>query len=94
MNPYLCEVANIHEYYSRVHGKGEATTHKAADIVRSLTEKIKRNRPLVPIQTPITKEVLVIGGGIVRIQTSLDIASYEHQVILIEKEPSIGEHMS
>lgn len=52
LNPYLCEIANIREHCSWVHVKGEATTRKAVDIVRSLVEKVKRNRPLNPIQVP------------------------------------------
>lgn len=36
----------------------------------------------------------MIGGGIAGIQASLDIANCGHQVILVEKEPSIGGHMS
>ena len=94
LNPYLCEIANIREHCSWVHDKGEATTRKAVDIVRSLVEKVKRNRPLNPIQVPITKKALVIGGGIAGIQASLDIANCGYQVILIEKDPSIGGHMS
>ena len=94
LNPYLCEIANIREHCSWVHDKGGATTRKAVDIVRSLVEKVKRNRPLNPIQVPITKKALVIGGGIAGIQASLDIANCGYQVILIEKDPSIGGHMS
>lgn len=36
----------------------------------------------------------MIGGGIAGIQASLDIANCGYQVILIEKDPSIGGHMS
>ena len=50
LNPCLCEIANIREHCSWVHDKGEATTRKAVDIVRSLVEKVKRNCPLNPIQ--------------------------------------------
>lgn len=56
LNPCLCEIANIREHCSWVHDKGEATTRKAVDIVRSLVEKVKRNCPLNPIQVPITKK--------------------------------------
>ena len=94
LNPYLCEIANIREHCSWVHDKGEATTYKAIDLVKSLVEKVKRNRPLEPIQVPITKKALVIGGGIAGIQASLDIANCGYKVILVEKEPSIGGHMS
>jgi len=94
LNPYLCEIANLREHCSWVHEKGEATTEKAFDLVKMLVEKVKRNKPLDSIKVPITKKALVIGGGIAGIQASLDIANTGHQVILIEKDPSIGGHMS
>jgi len=94
MNQYMCEMANLREHCSWVHDKSDATTQKAIDIVRTLVEKVKHNKPLQPIKVPITKKALVIGGGIAGIQASLDIANAGHQVILVEKDPSIGGHMS
>ena len=94
LNPFLCEMANLREHCSWVHEKSEATTEKAIDLVRMLVEKVKRNKPLESIKVPITKKALVIGGGIAGIQASLDIANAGQQVILVEKEPSIGGHMS
>lgn len=94
LNPYLCEIANLREHCSWVHPKCEETTQKAIEIVHGLVEKVRRNTPLTPIHVPITKKALVIGGGISGIQASLDIANSGHKVILIEKEPSIGGHMS
>jgi len=40
------------------------------------------------------KSVLVIGGGIAGIQSSLDLANMGFQVYLVEKTPSIGGRMS
>lgn len=94
LNPFLCEMANIREHCSWVHEKSDATTNKASDLVRMLIEKVKLNHPLNEIKVPVTKTALVIGGGIAGIQASLDIANMGHKVILIEKEPSIGGHMS
>ncbi|MFH0865409.1 MAG: CoB--CoM heterodisulfide reductase iron-sulfur subunit A family protein [Bacteroidota bacterium] len=94
LNPYLCEMANIREHCSWVHEKGDATTKKAIDIVRTLVEKVKRNQSLLPIRVPVTKTALVIGGGVAGIQASLDIANSGHKVILVERDPSIGGHMS
>lgn len=94
LNPYLCEIANLREHCSWVHPKCDETTQKAIEIVHGLVEKVRRNTPLTPIHVPITKKALVIGGGIAGIQASLDIANSGHKVILIEKEPSIGGHMS
>jgi heterodisulfide reductase subunit A len=94
LNPYMCEMANLREHCSWVHDKSDATTEKAIDLVRMLVEKVKFNKPLYPIKVPVTKTALVIGGGIAGIQASLDIANSGHKVVLIEKDPSIGGHMS
>ena len=94
LNPFMCEMANLREHCSWVHEKGEATTQKAIDLVRILVEKVKYNHSLSEIKVPVTKTALVIGGGIAGIQASLDIANTGHKVILIEKDPSIGGHMS
>ncbi len=94
LNPYLCEMANLREHCSWVHEKGEVTTQKALDLVRVMVEKVKRNEPLTPIRVPVTKRALVLGGGIAGIQAALDIANAGHQVVLVEKSPSIGGHMS
>lgn len=94
LNPYLCEMANIREHCSWVHEKGEATTRKAFDLVRGLIEKVKHNHALEPIKVPVSKTAVVIGGGVAGIQASLDIANGGHKVILVERDPSIGGHMS
>jgi heterodisulfide reductase subunit A len=94
LNPYLCEMANLREHCSWVHEKGDVTTDKAIDLVRVMVEKVKRNHPLQPIHVPVTKKALVLGGGIAGIQAALDIANAGHQVVLVEKSPSIGGHMS
>jgi len=94
LNPYLCEMANLREHCSWVHEKGDVTTEKAADLVRVMVEKVKHNQPLHPIKVPVTKRALVLGGGIAGIQAALDIANSGHQVVLVEKSPSIGGHMS
>jgi heterodisulfide reductase subunit A len=94
LNPFMCEMANLREHCSWVHEKCEATTEKAIDLVRILVEKVKYNHSLNEIKVPVTKTALVIGGGIAGIQASLDIANTGHKVILIERDPSIGGHMS
>ncbi len=94
VNPFLVEMANIREHCSWVHEDREEATKKASDIVTMLVERVKRDRKLVPITVPVTKRALVIGGGIAGIQAALDIADAGHQVVLVEKEPSIGGHMA
>ena len=94
INPFMVEMANLREHCSWIHDNIEEATQKAIDLVRLLVEKVKFNEPLTTIRVPITKRALVIGGGISGIQAALDIANAGVQVTLVEKEPSIGGHMS
>jgi heterodisulfide reductase subunit A len=94
LNPFLCEMANIREHCSWIHEDRGAATAKAIDIARTIAEKVKRNRPLETIRIPVTKRAMVIGGGIAGIQAALDIADAGHEVVLVEKEASIGGHMA
>ncbi|MBP7146956.1 MAG: CoB--CoM heterodisulfide reductase iron-sulfur subunit A family protein [Acidobacteria bacterium] len=94
LNPFLCEMSNIREHCSWIHEDREAATDKAIDLARMIVEKVKRNTPLQPIRIPVTRRALVIGGGIAGIQAALDIADGGAEVVLVEKEPSIGGHMS
>jgi len=94
LNPYMCEMANLREHCSWVHEKNDLTTDKAVDIVRTQIEKVKQNEQLDPIKVPVTKTALVIGGGIAGINVALDIANAGHQVVMVERSPSIGGHMS
>jgi heterodisulfide reductase subunit A len=94
LNPFLCEMANLREHCSWIHEDREQATLKAIDLGRFIVEKVKFNRPLSTICIPVERRALVIGGGIAGIQAALDIADGGRDVVLVEKEPSIGGHMS
>jgi len=94
VNPFLFDMANLREHCSWVHEDIVDGTKKAIDLVRISVERVKRNAPLEPILVPVTKRAMVIGGGISGIQAALDIANAGFEVVLVEKEPSIGGHMS
>ncbi len=94
VNRYMFEMTNIREHVYWI-GKGKETnTNKAYELVRMSVEKLRRNRPLTPKFFPATKRVLVIGGGVAGIQTALDCADAGLEVVLVEREPSIGGKMS
>ena len=56
--------------------------------------KVLRNQPLQISTIPVTRKALVIGGGIAGMQAALDIAEGGYQVILVEREASIGGKMT
>jgi len=94
MNPYLVEMANIREHCSWVHHNRDEATAKAVDLIRMSVGKVSRNRALDPIKVPLTTRALVVGAGVAGIQAALDIAEAGHEVVLVEREPSIGGKMA
>ncbi len=94
LNAFQCEMANIREQCSWVHPDITQGTPKACQIVASMVEKVKRARALTPVEVPVTKRALVVGGGVAGIRAALDIANAGHQVVLVERETSIGGNMA
>ena len=93
VNEYLLEIANIREQDAWVHSDFDKATEKAVDLVRMAVAKVLKNEPLKTSKIPVTKRALVVGGGIAGIQAALDIADAGHDVVLVEREPSIGGRM-
>jgi len=93
LNSFRCEIANIREQCSWVHKDKPKATQKATKIARSVVERVRQNESLDALSVPVTRRALVVGGGIAGIQASLDLANSGFEVILVEKNPSIGGHM-
>jgi len=93
LNSFRCEIANIREQCSWVHKDKPKATQKATKIARSAVEKVRRNESLEALSVPVTRRALVVGGGISGIQSALDLANSGYEVILVERNPSIGGHM-
>jgi heterodisulfide reductase subunit A len=94
LNPYLLDMANIREQCSWVHDTKALATKKAIALVAGLVERARFLEPLDAESLPLTKDVLVIGGGIAGILTSIELADKGYKVHLVERSPSIGGHMS
>ena len=94
LNPYRVEIANIREQCSWPHADDKETaTRKAIAIIKATVEKLRLDMALIPTVTPLTKRALVIGAGIAGIQAALDIANGGYEVVLVEKDISIGGHV-
>jgi len=95
LNKYLFEMANIREHCSWVHlYEKEKGTEKAKDLVRMAVGKAALLQPQEELVVPVTRNALVIGGGVAGIQAALDLADTGYKVYLVEKEPSIGGRMA
>ncbi len=95
LNPWLFEMANIREFVSYCHqGLIAEANEKAKNIVKMAVAKVRLLKPLDPIELPVTKKAMVIGGGIAGINAALDLADMNFKVYLVEKTETIGGYMA
>ena len=94
LNRYMLEMANIREHVSWIGKNKERNTVKAFELVEIAVAKLRNNIPLYANKFDVTKRVLVIGGGVAGIQAALDCADAGYQVVMVEREQSIGGKMA
>ncbi len=94
LNPYVLEMVNIREQCSWVHKDKVEGTKKAKDLVRGGVLRAARLEALYPKEMTMSKDVLVIGGGIAGISASLQLANSGFKVYLVEKMTTIGGRMA
>lgn len=94
LNRYMFEMANIREHVSWIGKDQNANTRKAIELTRMAVEKLRWNMPLTAKKFDINKRVLVVGGGVAGIQAALDCADGGREVVLVEREATIGGKMA
>jgi heterodisulfide reductase subunit A len=94
LNPYVLEMVNLREQCSWVHKDKAEATKKAKDLVRGGVLRAARLEALYPKEVSMSKDVLVIGGGIAGISAALQLANSGFKVYMVEKKPSIGGRMA
>jgi heterodisulfide reductase subunit A len=94
LNRYLFEMVNIREQCSWVTIDREAATSKARALINGALARVKFHEPLEMRRVTIGRRVMIVGGGIAGIEAALQIADAGYEVILVEKEESIGGHMA
>jgi heterodisulfide reductase subunit A len=94
LNPYLFQMANIREHCAWVSLDPAAATEKAEALVAAAVQRVAWHKPLEMRQVAMNQSALVVGGGIAGIEAALRLADSGKHVYLVEREPSIGGHMS
>jgi heterodisulfide reductase subunit A len=92
VNKYQMVHVNIREHCSWIHDKN--ATPKAINLVKGGIKRAQELEPLEEIEIPVSKEVLVIGGGVAGITAALQLSEAGYKVNLIERNPSIGGRMA
>lgn len=94
LNRFLVQMANIREQVSWVTDDQEEAQHKARAHLAAAIRRVAGHQPLQRQFVQIVPRALVVGGGIAGIQAALTLAEAGKEVILVEREPSIGGHMA
>ncbi|MBI5956973.1 MAG: CoB--CoM heterodisulfide reductase iron-sulfur subunit A family protein [Chloroflexi bacterium] len=94
LNPFLLQMANIREHCSWVTEDREEATLKAKQLIAAAAWRVALHEPLDVKEVPVNPATLIVGGGISGIEAALRIASSGKVAYLVEREPSIGGHMS
>jgi len=94
LNPFYVQMANIREQCSWVIDDPNFATEKAKKMVTAAVQRVRYHKPLQMRDVEMTQSALVVGAGIAGIEAALKLADAGKQVILVEREPSIGGHMA
>jgi heterodisulfide reductase subunit A len=94
LNPFLFQMTNIREHCSWVSEDHEKATQKAEFLVSAAVNRVQYHTPLEMRQANVKQSALVVGAGIAGIEAALRLADSGKHVYLVEREPSIGGHMS
>jgi heterodisulfide reductase subunit A len=91
LNAYYFEFVNIREHVSWVHKEDkDEGTRKAKDLIRMGVARSAHLEPMEPIVGDVTRRALIIGGGISGMTVALELASRGFEVILVEKQRTLG----
>ncbi len=94
LNPFYFQMANIREHVAWVTKDPESATRKAKALVSAAVRRVALHDPLIKKEVPVRPEILIVGGGIAGIHAALTYANSGKKVYLVEKQSSVGGHMS
>jgi len=90
INPYLFQLANIREQCAWITEDKDEATKKAIILVKAAIRRVRYHVSLEKKEIDSNPDVLVIGGGIAGIEASLQLASSDRKIYLVEKTSSLG----
>ncbi len=91
LNPFLVEMVNIRDQCTWVHAHvPDEAYRRARDQIRMGVARALELEPLTPVEVPVRRHALVVGGGVAGIRAALDLDAQGYGVTLIEKSEHLG----
>ncbi len=94
VNRHLLSIANIREQCFWASLDSEKATRKAIAQIEMAINRARFLEPVEQAQVPVTKDVLIIGGGIVGMEAAIELSNLNLKTTLIEKEAALGGKLS
>jgi quinone-modifying oxidoreductase subunit QmoB len=87
----IMERVNIREHVAWCQKPNDEDTQMMAeDYLRMGIVKAQKSEPLEPASDPISKKLLVVGGGVAGLTAALESAAAGYETVVVEKEPQLG----
>ncbi len=90
IDPEFLLFSNIREQCAWVFPDKDTVTRKAGEDIRQKVGRAKRLEKIEQVDIPTEQRVLVIGGGVAGLETSLELAKLGFKVTLVEKSSTLG----
>jgi heterodisulfide reductase subunit A len=90
LNDALVSCINIREHCAWVADNPSKAADKALDTIAAATRRLQYAEPVKSTKTTVNQDVLVIGGGVAAMQTSLALSQLGHQVTLANSSKNLG----
>jgi heterodisulfide reductase subunit A len=90
INPYLFQLANIREQCAWIIEDKKEATQKAIRHIKAAIKRVHHHSPLEKKEVESNSNVLVIGGGLAGLESSLMLAGPKRIVYLVEKTATLG----
>jgi heterodisulfide reductase subunit A len=90
INPYLFQLTNIREQCAWIIDDKDEATEKTIKYVRAALRRVAYHRALEKKEIEANPDVLVIGGGISGLETSLLLGRGDRKIYLVEKSDALG----
>jgi len=90
MNPHLLQMVNIREQCAWMVPDKDKATSRAIKYIQAGIRRVILHKSLEKKEIESTPDVLVIGGGVTGLETSLSLAGKNRKVYLIDKAESLG----
>ena len=94
LNPFLFHMTNIREQCAWVSEDPITATQKAKALLSAAVNRVRYHNPLESRQVEMKQAAVVVGAGIAGIEAALRLADAGKHVYLVERQPSIGGHMT